>query len=127
MLIFLIYIIGVLGTFVLATAGLSYVAVSLVDRRPCPLRIPVGMILGYVAGARLVWTLVPRDWELPFWTTLSATVNAEKYGHAVEHSAEGIAIWIAFGGVVGAIAGGLAARVAGGSRPSSRTVTHIAH
>jgi hypothetical protein len=107
------HIIGLLGTFLLTTGGLTYIVVTLADRRPCPVRVPAGMLCGYIAGARFVWTLVPRDWTLPFWTTLAATVNAEKYGHPLEHSAEGIVIWIMFGAVVGAVVGGFLTHIAG--------------
>ena len=79
------------------------------------------MLCGYIVGALFVWTLVSRDWALPFWTTLAATVNAEKYGHALEHSAEAIVIWIVFGAVVGSAAGGFLAHIAG-HRLGQRTV-----
>jgi hypothetical protein len=79
------------------------------------------MLCGYVAGALFLWTLVPGDWALPFWTTLAATVNAEKYGHAVEHAAEGIVIWMLFAAVAGAVIGGFAAHFAG-RRVSRRSI-----
>ncbi len=113
MLIFFVWMIGLLGTLLLSVGGLTYVVVGLAGRRPCAVRVPAGMLCGYVAGALFVWTLVPRDWTLPFWTTLAATVNAAKYGHAVEHYAEGIVIWIVFGAVVGAVVGGLLAHITG--------------
>ena len=113
MLIFFVYMIGLLGTFALIAGGLTYIVVALADRRPCPLRVPAGILCGYVAGARFVWSLAPRDWKLPFWTTLAASVDAAKYGHPVEHYAEGIVIWILFGAVGGAVLGGFAAGIAG--------------
>jgi len=110
--VFFAYIIGLLGTFLLTTGGLTFIVVTLAGRRPCPV-VPAGMLCGYIAGALFVWTLVPRDWTLPFWTTLAASVNAEKYGHPLEHSAEGIVIWIMFGAVVGAVLGGFLTHIAG--------------
>ena len=113
MVAFFAYIIGLLGTFVLIAGGLTYIVVTLADHRPCPVRVPAGILCGYIAGALFVWTLVPRDWTLPFWTTLAATVNAAKYGHPVEHYAEGIVIWMIFGAVVGAVVGGCGTHIAG--------------
>jgi hypothetical protein len=52
----------------------------------------------------LFWALVPRDCTFPIWTTLAATLNAEKYGH------------------VFAVAGGFLAQIAEG-RMRQRTVT----
>ena len=107
------YVVGLLGTFALVVGGLVYITIALADRRyPWSLRAPTGGLCGYVAGVLFVWTIVPRDWTLPFWTTLAASVNAAKYGHPVEHYAEGIVVAMMFCGVVGAAFGG--------------TVTHIA-
>jgi hypothetical protein len=122
MVVFFVWIIGLLGTLVLAGGALTYVVVTLTYRRPCPIHVPAGMLSGYVAGALFVWTLVPRDWALPFWTTLAAAGNAEKYGHALEHEAEAIVIWILFGAVAGSVAGGSLAHIAG-NRPGPRTIT----
>ena len=113
MLVFFVYIIGLLGTFVLIAGGLTYIVVTLADRRPCPVRVPAGMLCGFVAGALFIWTLVPSDWSLPFWTTLAASVNTARYGHPVEHYAEGIVVWMMFGAVVGAVVGGSVACIAG--------------
>jgi hypothetical protein len=81
MLVFFVWIIGLLGTLLLSVGGLMYVITTLADRRPCPVRVPAGMLCGYIAGALFVWTLVPHGWPLAFGTTLAATINAEKYGH----------------------------------------------
>lgn len=120
MLIFVVWIVGLFGTFLLSVGGLTYIVVAVADRRPCPLRIPAGMLCGYAAGALFIWTLVPGNWKLSFWTTLAATVNTDKYGHALEHAAEGIVIWMMFAGVAGAVVGGWLAHVAG-SRLGRRT------
>jgi hypothetical protein len=57
--------------------------------------------LGALASGVVVWQLVPSEWTLPFWTTLKATVDAEKYGHAVEHYAEGVVMMMTFAAVIG--------------------------
>jgi hypothetical protein len=119
-LVFFAYIIGVLGMFILIAAGLTYIVVALVERRPGPLHVIAGALCGFVSGALFIWILVPRTWPLSLWTTLAATVDAAKYGHALEHAAEGIAIWMMFGGVVGAVAGGFVAGKAGGLRKRCR-------
>jgi len=105
-----IYVAGWLGTLLLIAGGVIYVLVSLIDHRPCPIRVPAAMLCGFIAGAGFIWMLMPHDWPLPLWTTLAASVNAEKYGHPVEHSAEGIVVWMMFGAVVGAVVGGFASR-----------------
>jgi ribose/xylose/arabinose/galactoside ABC-type transport system permease subunit len=67
-------------------------------------------VLGALASGAAVWQLVPSQWTLPFWTTLKATVDAEKYGHAVEHYAEGVVMMMTFAALIGgaACAGGVA-------------------
>ena len=113
MLVLFVWIIGLLGTLLLSVGGLTYIVVSLMDRRLALVRVPMGTLCGYVTGVLFVWSLVPHDWTLPFWTTLAATVNADKYGHPIEHAAEAIVIWMLFAGVAGAVIGGFAAQVAG--------------
>jgi hypothetical protein len=111
-LVLFVVLIGLVGTFVLASAGLTYIVVVVVDRRSCAVCVPAATLLGYVAGALFVWSLVPPNWTLPFWTTLAATVNSAKYGHPVEHGAEGIVVWMMFGAVVGSVVGGSVAHLA---------------
>jgi len=113
MFAFFAYIIGLLGTLGLIAGGLTYIVVTLANRRLGPVLVPAGILCGYLAGALVVWTLVPGEWTLPFWTTLAATVNAAKYGHPVEHYAEGIVIGIMFGAVVGAAIGGFSTHITG--------------
>jgi hypothetical protein len=57
--------------------------------------------LGALASGFAVWQLVPSEWTLPFWTTLKATVDAEKYGQAIEHYAEGVVTMMTFAAVLG--------------------------
>ena len=121
MIAFFVWIIGLLGTVVLIAGGLTYILVTLANRRLGPVLVPAGMLYRCYRRRSLVWTLVSRDWALPFSKTLAATVNAEKYGHALEHSAEAIVIWIVFGAVVGSAAGGFLAHIAG-HRLGQRTV-----
>jgi hypothetical protein len=117
---FLVYIIGLLGTLALAAGGLTYIVVAVTGRRRRSLRLPAAIASGFFVGALFVWMLVPRSWPLPLWTTLAAAGNAEKYGHPVEHSAEGIVVWMMFGAVVGAAGGGIGAGAIGGCRKRRR-------
>ena len=123
MLSFVAYIVGLVGTLVLTAAGVTYIMIVLAGRRLGPVRVVAGMVSGYVAGMLFFWALVPRDWPLGFWTTLAATVNAEKYGHPVEHAAEGIIDAMLFAAVVGSLIGGFAAHTVG-QRLGNRAVPH---
>lgn len=65
---------------------------------------------GALASGLVVWHLIPSEWTLPFWTTLEAAGNAQKYGHPVEHYAECIVVLLLFTAVLGgAIGAGAAA------------------
>jgi len=70
---------------------------------------PLAMLCGCIGGGLFIWSVVPRTWSLPLWATFAASVNAEKYGHPVEHYAELTVEWILFGAVVGAVGGGVIA------------------
>ena len=66
-------------------------------------------LVGCMAGGALVWSLLPSQWHLSFWETVSASVDAEKYGHPIEHYAQGTVIMIlcacmAGGVITGALA-----------------------
>jgi len=61
-------------------------------------------IIGALASGFAVWQLVPSEWTLPFWTTLKATVDAQRYGHAIEHYAEGIVMMMTLAAVLGGAA-----------------------
>lgn len=54
------------------------------------------MVIAFFIGGVLSWNLIPFHWDMSFWTTLKASVQSEKYGHPVEHKAEGILIWVLF-------------------------------
>jgi len=76
------------------------------------LRIASAAVVGFAAGAGVVWLLVSRAWNYSFLTTLAASGNAAKYGHPVEHTAETILVWMAFAALLGALSSvGLAAVV----------------
>jgi hypothetical protein len=108
------YIVGLLGTVILIGGGLAYAVDTLIARCLNRVLVPAGVLCGYIAGALFVWSLIPREWTLPFWTTLAASVNAEKYGHPVEHYAQGVVIGMMFGAVVGAVIGGFSTHISGG-------------
>ncbi len=71
------------------------------------------MIAVYFASAVLIWTLGTADWKLSFLATLEASVNAEKYGAAIESRAERMVIWLL-------IYSTLAAALAGAVTPAAR-------
>ncbi|MBZ5632694.1 MAG: hypothetical protein LAO55_06135 [Acidobacteriia bacterium] len=62
--------------------------------------IALAFVLGSCAGGFLVWNLAPSGWSMSFWTTLQASVNAEKYGHPIEHAAENILVVVTFASVL---------------------------
>jgi hypothetical protein len=81
-------------------------ALSDTNRRGC--LVTAAFCVGALAGGFVTWQLVPSKWTLPFWETLKASGNAEKYTHPVEHYAEGIVVMLICGalllGVLGAAA-----------------------
>ena len=56
--------------------------------------VPVVMLVVFSFIAGLIWRFGSADWHLSFPTTLAASVNAEQYGHAIEHRAETIIVWL---------------------------------
>jgi hypothetical protein len=70
-------------------------------RRLRALAIVCAFALGVAGGGLLIWRLVHPAWTLPFFTTLSAAVDVETYGHTVEHAAENILVWMTFAGTLG--------------------------
>jgi hypothetical protein len=70
------------------------------------------MVIAFFIGGILSWNLIPFHWDMAFRTTLSASVRSEKYGHLVEHKAEGILIWVLFFSVAGATVTGMVAAAA---------------
>jgi len=68
----------------------------------------VVMLVVFFTSAVLLWSLGTADWKLSFPTTLEASVNAEKYGHAIESRAERIVVWLL---IYSTMAAGLAGAV----------------
>jgi multisubunit Na+/H+ antiporter MnhB subunit len=73
--------------------------------------VALSFVAGTCGGGALAWYLVPSEWSLPFRTTLEAAVNAEKYGHTIEHTAENILVFITFASVAGGVLGASIAAV----------------
>jgi len=67
---------------------------------------------GCMAGVLLAWSLLPASWPLSFGETLEASINAAKYGHPVEHYAEGAVILMWCASAAGAFVCGGAATLA---------------
>ena len=109
LLIFLMELVGVLS--VVLVFGVPDRARSSRIIKPV---LSASVLLGYIGGAALVWRLLPpATWQISFWQTLAASVDAETYGHPTEHYAENlvVAMFVASGG--GALISGiLAAAVA---------------
>jgi hypothetical protein len=84
------------------------------NRSRAPLTIYATIVTAFLVGGILSWNLIPFHCDMPFWTTIKASVDAETYGHPVEHKAEGILIWVLFGSVLSAMIAGAAAALAGG-------------
>jgi hypothetical protein len=70
------------------------------------------IVVGFFVGGILSWYLIPFHWNVPFWTTVKASVDAETYGHPFEHRAEGTLIWTLFGAVCSAVLSGTVAATA---------------
>jgi hypothetical protein len=70
------------------------------------------VFIGYLAGGALAWLRVPSGWKPSLWETLVASVDAERYGHPIEHYAQGVVIMLLCACAAGAIVGGMFATVA---------------
>lgn len=104
-----IYLIALLG-------GMSFIALMPVvllsavrPWNPHKLVTPSMMVIAFFIGGILSWNLISFHWDMSFWTTLKASVQSEKYGHPVEHKAEGILIWVLFFSVSSATVTGMVA------------------
>jgi hypothetical protein len=67
------------------------------------------MLLAFYAGAILLWGVVVtmHYWNLPFLTMIHAAGNAEKYGHPIEHAAQGLLVGLLFWSTVTAVIAGI--------------------
>jgi hypothetical protein len=78
--------------------------------RSLQLILAAAILGGYLAGGALAWSRVPAAWNLSFSETMAASVDAEKYGHPVEHFAESTMVLVLAGSTAaGAITAVLAA------------------
>jgi hypothetical protein len=67
------------------------------------------VLCGYLLGSTVAWFLVPSVWTLSFPQTLAAAVDADTWGHPVEHYAESVLVMMmAVGLVVSALSGSAA-------------------
>lgn len=66
-------------------------------------KIVSAFVVGCLAGGTLLWRFLLFRWDLSFWTTVQASVNAEKYGHPIEHAAENILVLIVFASIMSGI------------------------
>ena len=99
--------------FLIGLVAVLSLAFVLSDRRAIRLGIAAATLVGYIGGGALMWRLVPSNWRLPFWETLAASVDAEKYGHPVEHYAESVTVMILAGCVAAALVCGVTAAAVG--------------
>ena len=70
---------------------------------------PAAVAIGFLAGGVIGWTAVPAEWTASIWTTIDATGNAAKYGHAFEHTAERALMYFFYAALLGELAFGLVA------------------
>jgi hypothetical protein len=68
--------------------------------------IGAAILLGYIGGGALAWSLTSPAWTLPFGETLTAAVNAKTYGHPTEHYAQGIVVMMLSACAAGALVSG---------------------
>jgi len=66
MLFFFVWMIGLLGALLLSVGGVTFLVISVVDRRLGSVGVPLGMLCGYAAdalrgsGGRVGWRLACR-------------------------------------------------------------------
>ncbi len=72
-------------------------------RRPPALVPALVLWAGFWTGGLVCWSLVSTRWSMPFWHTLAASVNSEKYGHVLEHQAENILFFVLLASVCTAL------------------------
>jgi hypothetical protein len=100
----LIFFIGLVGTLALAPLFGLVAGQGQSGRRIGFITLMI--LVGYLGGGTVLWSFVPPEWQLSFWETLAASVNAKTYGHPVEHYAESILVLMLGACVGGAIVSG---------------------
>ena len=75
------------------------------EKRRFELLFGSAILLGYIFGGTLVWSLVPSEWPLSFGKTLAASVDTKTYGHPIEHYAESVLVVMRFACLAGALIG----------------------
>ena len=83
--------------------------------------VALSLVIGFCGGGVLAWILFSSNWGMPFWTTLEASVNAERYGHMVEHTAENILVGVLVACKCGGVLTGTLAAV------GTTVWTHLKH
>ena len=95
-------------TFVAVCAMLTapvMVVAALAGRRPWAFSawIASAVVAGFLIGGLVGWSARPSAWQMPFWQTVDASMNAAKYGHPVESQAERVLLYFVYAAVLGAI------------------------
>jgi len=109
-----VYVLAILWTFALM-AGLPVVLIQqLVEhRRNGRSRVTVLVTLligaGYLVGGTIGWLLRPAQWKMALGETFKVSLNAEKYGHALESQAERVLMYPWYMAVLCSIAVAVAA------------------
>ena len=76
-------------------------------RLPTGLMVTVVSLIVFYATAVLLWReFASHYWHQSFLTALDASVNAAKYGHTAEHTAEVLLIWLLIVTTLCAVAAG---------------------
>jgi len=108
------YIFTIVAAFTLVSALpvalFSQIAEYRRTRKNAPgILITVLVAAGFLAGGFAAWLLRPFEWNMPFWETARAAVDAATYGHELESRAERVLLYVLFAADLGAIAAGVAA------------------
>lgn len=74
---------------------------------PTGLLVTAVTLIAFYVTAILLWKeFALHYWHKSFLTALDASVNAEKYGHPVEHTAEVLLVWLLIVSTLSALAAG---------------------
>ena len=76
-------------------------------RLPSGLLVAAVMLIVFYVSATLLWReFAFHYWRQSFLTALDASVNAAKYGHPIEHTAEVLLVWLLIVSTLSAVAAG---------------------